>query len=200
MNRPAWLVPGAGLALLAVLVLPWVRHGMEATMWRHMLVQAPCWLVAGALVAGAAGARARAMLAAWNRQGIAGLTLASLVLALLMVPRLLDLALYRPGVEVAKLGALLLAGATLRLSWRPAGLVVQGFFLGGTLAMMAMAGMLYQDTPQRLCNAYLLGDQLALGRWLVSVASGVGGVWLIHAARVLMREEAMREVREARAD
>jgi hypothetical protein len=52
----------------------------------------------------------------------------ALALAVLMVPRVLDLALLRPEVEGAKLAALLLAGAALRLSWRPAGLVLQFFF------------------------------------------------------------------------
>ena len=35
-----------------------------------------------------------------------------------------------------------LAGAALRLSWRPAGLVVQGFFLGNVLPMSAVVGQL----------------------------------------------------------
>jgi hypothetical protein len=76
-----------------------------------------------------------------------------------------------------------LAGAALRLSWRPAGLVVQGFFLGNVLPMTAVVGQLYIDAPLRLCNAYLLDDQARLGQWLIALAAllalglaGAGGV------------------------
>lgn len=180
---------GIGLVLLIALATPWARLGMEASMWRHMLMQFPCWLIVGGLLAGGLGPRSRAALSSWNTHGVAGLTAASIILALLMVPRLLDLALYVPGVELAKLAALLLVGAALRLSWQPAGLILQSFFLGYMVAMMAVVGMLYMDSPVRLCNAYLLDDQASLGRWLVAWASIIGVTWLIHAGRALMRQE-----------
>lgn len=178
-----------GAALLALLALPAVRHGMEASMWRHMLLQAPAWLLAGALLAAALPPRARAALAPWNRYGISGLLGAALVLTLLMVPRVLDLALLRADVEAVKLLALLLAGAALRLSWRPAGLVLQFFFLGNLLGMMVVVGQLYIDSPLRLCNAYLLDDQARLGRWLIGVAVVVAVAWLAQAFWGLVRSE-----------
>lgn len=185
-----------GTALLALLVLPAVRHGMEASMWRHMLLQAPAWLLAGALLAAALPARAVKAAARWNRYGISGLLGAALVLMLLMVPRVLDLALLRADVEAVKLLALLAAGAALRLSWRPAGLVLQFFFLGNLLAMMVVVGQLYVDSPLRLCNAYLLDDQERLGRWLIGVAAVVALAWLAHAFWGLVRgEEAARPAR-----
>lgn len=178
-----------GAALLALLALPAVRHGMESSMWRHMLLQAPAWLLAGALLAVALPARVRAGLVRWNRHGVSGLLGAALVFTLLMVPRVLDLALLRADVEVAKLLALLLAGAALRLSWRPAGLVLQFFFLGNVLAMMVVVGQLYIDSPLRLCNAYLLDDQERLGRWLIGVAALVAVAWLAHAFWSLVRSD-----------
>lgn len=183
--------------LLVVLLVPVVRHGMEASMWRHMMLQAPSWLLAGALLAGALPPRARSALGRWNAHGISGLLGAGLVLAVLMVPRVLDLALVRMDVETAKLLALLLTGAALRLSWRPAGLVLQFFFLGNVLGMMVVVGQIYIDSPLRLCNAYLLDDQERLGQWLIGVAAVLGVAWLARMFWVLVRSEAAAEARAA---
>lgn len=170
-----------GVLMVVLLALPAARAALEASMWRHMVLQAPLWMLAGALLAAGLGPRARASVAHWNAHGITGLLYAALVLALLMVPRVLDLALVSPAVEAAKCAALVLAGAALRLSWRPAGLVVQGFFLGNVLPMTAVVGQLYIDSPARVCNAYLLDDQDRLGQWLVTIAAALAVLWLAQA-------------------
>ena len=85
----------------------------------------------------------------------------------------------------AALATLLLAGVALRLSWRPAGLVVQFFFLGNLLPMMVVVGQLYIDSPLRLCNAYLLDDQARLGAWLIGGAAVLGAAWLAWTGWVL---------------
>ena len=179
-----------GLLMVVLLALPAARAALEASMWRHMVLQAPLWMLAGALLAGGLGLRARARVARWNAHGISGLLYAALVLALLMVPRVLDLALVSPAVEAAKCAALVLAGAALRLSWRAAGLVVQGFFLGNVLPMTAVVGQLYIDSPTRVCNAYLLGDQDRLGQWLVSIAAALAVLWLVQALWRVARSDA----------
>lgn len=180
----------AGLLLLALLASPPLRQLLEVSMWRHMLLQYPLWLLAGALLAGALGPDARRSLARWNAHGIAGLAGVGVVLSVLMVPRVLDLALSDALVETLKCAALLLAGAALRLSWNAAGLVLQGFFLGNMLPMMVVVGQLYIDAPLRLCNAYLLDDQARLGRWLVALAAVLALAWLAHAAWWLVRRGA----------
>ena len=184
----------AGVVGLALLCLPWVRHALEASMWRHMIVQFPLLMGAGALLAAGLPARARTAVARCNAQGICGLLLVVLVLAVGMVPRVLDLALLRPGVEWTKLAALVAAGAALRLSWRPAGLVLQFFFLGNVLPMMAVVGSLYIESPLRLCNAYLLDDQVRLGQWLIGAAAGVAALWLAWVAWVMVRREARAQL------
>lgn len=194
MNAPRLQVPrwraALGLLLAAVLALTPARALLEASMLRHMLVQAPLLLLAGALLASAAGPGLRAALARWNVLGISGLVAAGVVLGLLMVPRVLDLALAEPAVEAAKFALLLLAGAALALSWRPAGLLVQAFFLGNMLPMTAVAGQLYADSPVRVCNAYLLDDQARLGEWLIALACAAAVLWLAQVARtVVLREE-----------
>jgi hypothetical protein len=188
MQRSSALA-AAGGALLILLALPAVRQAMEASMWRHMIVQAPLWIAAGALVAGAAPERARRALAPWNVSGISGLAIATVTLALLMVPRTLDLALVVPEIEAAKLAALFATGAALRLSWRRASTVLQFFFLGNVLSMMAIAGMLYMNSPLRLCNAYLLDDQERLGDWLTTAAAVFGVAWLVWITLLLMQRE-----------
>ena len=184
--RQGW----TALALLALLATPPLRQTLEVSMARHMLLQFPLLLLAGVLLAGALPAVARSAIARWNAFGISGLVATALVLALLMVPRVLDLALVNPAIELTKGSALVLAGAALRLSWRPAGLVVQGFFLGNVLPMTAVVGQLYIDSPTRVCNAYLLDDQEQLGHWLVWLAVVIAVAWLAWMLYALVRRDA----------
>ncbi len=167
-----------GAALLAALMLPPLRHTLEAGMSLHMLVQYPALLLAGALLAAAVPAGLRQRLSAWNAMGISGLVACALIAAVLMIPRVLDLVLIDWRAEFAKVVARLLAGAVLQPSWRAAGLVVQGFFLGNVLPMTLVVGTLYQDAPLRLCNAYRLDDQQQLGFALVWGATAVAVAWL----------------------
>ena len=178
-----------GLVLCVVLAWPPLRHALEASMWRHMVLQFPLLMAAGALLAAALPPRARGAVARWNAHGIAGLVLVACVLAVLMVPRVLDLALRDPAIEAAKVAVLLGAGAALRLSWRAAGLVVQGFFLGNMLPMTAVVGQLYIDAPLRLCNAYLLDDQARLGQWLIALAVLAALGWLAQVGWWMARRE-----------
>ena len=179
-----------GVLLAGLLALPSARAALEQSMLRHMLLQAPLLLLAGACLAGGAGPHLRTAIARWNAYGITGLLATAVILSLLMVPRALDLALVMPPVEAVKFALLLLAGAALRLSWAPAGLLMQGFFLGNLLPMMAVAGQLYADSPVRICNAYLLDDQVRLGEWLIALACVAAIAWLAQVARTLvLREE-----------
>lgn len=177
------LAAPAALAALLVLVLPPVRLAMEASMSRHMLLQFPALLAIGWLLAGTLPTRWRAALGPWNRLGISGLMAAALILGIGMIPRVLDLALVDWRIEVIKIMALLFCGAAIRLSWPAGGLVVQGFFLGNLLWMTAVVGLLYQDSPERLCNAYRLDDQQWLGMWLVGISVAIGVTWLVRAFR-----------------
>ncbi len=79
--------------MLAMLTTPPLHALLEASMASHMLLQFPALMVAGALLASVTSDSWRRRLAAWNAHGIAGLTFVALVMALAMVPRLLDLAL-----------------------------------------------------------------------------------------------------------
>ena len=180
-----------GLALLGALIAPPLRQLLEARMSTHMLLQFPALILAGSLLVTALSVLLNHRIEQWNANGIFGLTTCTLVLALGMIPRVLDLALVNTGVEIIKYTALLLCGALLRLSWRAAGLTLQGFFLGNTLPMMAIVGWLYEDTPLRICNAYRVDEQQWVGLALEAVAAGVAAIWLCRAVWLLTRHEAL---------
>lgn len=171
------------VALLAALALPPARQWLESSMTLHMLVQFPLLVAAGFLLARTIPAEWRLRADPWNDHGIAGLLACAAILMVLMIPRVLDLALADLRVESAKWLALLAAGAALQLSWRRAGLLVQAFFLGNLLPMTAAVGQLYQDAPVRLCNAYLLDDQVRLGQGLVILAAAGGVAAVVHVLR-----------------
>lgn len=176
-----WSGALGGLLLLVILVPP-VRKMTESSMTVHMLIQYPCLLLSGGLLAREMPARWLSASQRWNELGIPGLVGSAFALALLMIPRVLDLALVDGGVEVVKILALVTSGAALSLSWQRAGVVMQAFFLGNVLWMTAVVGMLYQDSAVRVCNAYRLDDQQALGLALVLIAIGIAVTWLLHTA------------------
>ena len=191
----------AALGLLAVLVFLPSRNFLESSMTRHMLVQYPLLMLCGALLAGGLSAALadRALVrevpaSSWNAYGMTGLFGTALGLALLMIPRVLDLALVNPWVEFIKMTILVASGAAIYMSWRPAGWLVQGFFLGQVLPMMAVAGTLYESSPTRVCNAYLLNDQVLLGQLLIWIAAGTALAWLAALFRSLMRKSTVLAV------
>ena len=190
-SLPARLGALAALALLALLALPVARRALEASMSAHMLLQYPLLALAGCWLAAALPPRWLARVQRWNAHGIAGLFASAMILAILMIPRVLDLALVDGRIALAKALALVFCGAALRLSWRPAGLLVQGFYLGNVLPMMAVVGNLYASSPVRVCNAYLLGDQARLGQLLIWLSAGIALVWGAMLVRTLMQREAV---------
>ena len=178
-----------GALVLLVLVLAPARHLLENSMRLHMLAQYPLIMLCGALLGCAMPPTAARRLAAWNAMGLAGLVAALLFTSVLMIPRVLDLVLVDWRVEAAKFAALLFVGALLHPSWRAAGRVVQAFFLGSMLPMMVAVGSLYQNAPARLCNAYRLDDQQALGTLLVYLAAVIAVVWLVRTTHEVMHTE-----------
>ncbi len=181
-----WRLCAAWL-LLALMLLPPVRRMTESGMTAHMLIQYPCLMLVGALLVAALPARWLARAQRWNELGIAGLVGSALTLAVLMIPRVLDLALVDARVEAMKLIALIASGAALRLSWQRAGVVLQAFFLGNVLPMTAVVGTLYQESATRVCNAYRLDDQQILGQALVWIAIATAALWLVQVSTASLR-------------
>lgn len=139
-------------------------------MTAQMLVQLPLLAAAGWWMRAWMPQRLVDALASWNRSGITGLLLASMVATVWMLPRALDAAIEVPWVEVAKYASIpLLVGVPLAMSWPRAGFVVRGVFLLEVTATAFRLGWLYLVSPQRLCRNYLLGDQQRLGNMLLAI-------------------------------
>lgn len=183
MRRDRWHARAAlliwSLLIWAVLTLPPVRRAMEADMVWHMLVQFPAIAFGGLLFARGLPAGIRERAAYWNPAGFGGLFAASLIAMFWMIPRALDSVLIDGGLEIAKFVTLALAGGLFQLSWKPAGLIVQGVFAANVLPMMMVIGWLYIAAPVRLCNAYLGSQQRVAGEGLIVLAMIGCLYWLL---------------------
>jgi len=167
----------AGALLACVLALPWMRDALERVMAAHMLVQIPLLAVAGALVAAGMPARWRARVDAWNRGGVSGIVLALIASSWWMVPRALDLALASPAMELTKFASLpLLVGAPVALSWRHVSAIGKGFVIANVLPMWAVVGWLYVAAPVRVCNFYLVDQQVEAGLGLLGASVALAAV------------------------
>ena len=189
MKAPHRLVPIGVYGALAVLPLtllwPALRQLVEGRMSLHMLLEFPLLFAAG-WAAQRLGLRAE-----WLRwidwRGWTGATLATLVSIAWMLPSLLDLSLMLPAVAAAKYLSWWLAGWWLAHSWHRLDPEVLLFFIGSIAWMSATAGMLYLDTPQRLCVNYLQDDQQHAGIGLILLAVLLGTVAIRRAMNPRLR-------------
>jgi len=174
MNRKHWraTAPGAVLALLA-LFQPW----LEQRMVTHMVIELPLLFAIGwwAAPAGGSGAGWLRMI---NASGLTGLTVATVISAIWMLPLSLDAAVLDPVAGWLKVGSVLFAGWITRISLREARTAVQAFFLLNWAWMTAAAGALYQQAPERLCSTYQQGDQTWTGIGLVALVVAVVATWM----------------------
>ena len=161
--------------LFVVLAAPAMRELLESVRLTHMLVQIPLLALVGALLGSALPARWKRRIAEWNRWGVSGIALALIVSTWWMVPRALDLALASPAMEAAKFVSLpIFVGVPLAVSWRQLGSLGRGFVLANVLPMWAVVGWLYIAAPVRVCNYYLVDQQVAAGTGLLWVSGIVG--------------------------
>jgi len=172
----------AGLA--CVLVACSARGWLESIMFTHMLVQLPLLFAAGWLLFG--DVYWPRWLAVPDRYGLTSLTTLLFISAYWMIPRALEQSLQSSNSEIAKTVCWILAGALLPAALRRARLVIQLFYLGNFCWMTAIAGIQYQNMPQRLCNAYLLGDQSATGVGLVVLSILIAIAWCLRHASALL--------------
>ena len=174
-NKPMRKTLGLAAVLFALLALPTSRGAVERVMITHMLVQIPLLALVGALAATGLPPRWKARVAEWNAHGIAGTLLALIASSWWMVPRALDLVLASPAMEAAKFVTLpLFVGAPLALSWRQLGGIGRGFVIANALPMWAVAGWLYAAAPVRVCNYYLVDQQVATGLGLLAASLALG--------------------------
>jgi hypothetical protein len=123
----------------------------------------------------------------WNAQGAPGLLFSALVMLYWMTPIALDHAASDSLWETAKIASLAAAGISARISWRLSSGVAHAFYVGNMVWMTVTAGMLYQETTQQLCNAYLWDDQAISGRALVVVSIILAVTWMLMLAGQTVR-------------
>jgi hypothetical protein len=195
MIRMRRALPG-WFTLLAVLVaLPPLGNLLMRTMLLQMLAQIPLLFVGGAVWAGAVRWSDQTRWRAWNVQGAAGLLTSTLVLAFWMTPIALDHAAAEWSWEVAKIASVATVGFVAAVSWRLASGVTRIFYLGNMLWMTATVGMLYQESTERYCNAYLWDDQAMTGRALVVASIGIVLLWTARIAALSARRAAAPDSR-----
>ncbi len=161
------------LALLPLTLLwPALRHTVESRMSLHMLGEFPLLFIAGWCASSLALCRLRSR--RWLRRqrlldwhGWTAATLTSGVALVWMLPSALDAALLLPDVAAAKYASWWLAGWLLADGWRRMDAELRLFFVGNLAWMLATAGLLFLDTPDRLCVNYLQDDQGRAGIGLV---------------------------------
>ena len=172
----------AGLACM--LLAFGARGWLESIMFTHMLVQLPLLFSAGWLLSGQVCWPHR--LTVLDRYGLTSLAALLFISAYWMIPRALEQSLQSPLAEAGKFASFVLAGLMLPSALRRARLVIQLFYLGNFCWMTAIAGIQYQNMPQRLCNAYLLGDQSATGIGLVVLSILIAVAWCVRHASALL--------------
>ena len=167
-----------GLTVSAALsAIPPFSNLIMRMMLTQMLLQIPLLFLAAAMLGAGARLPNQARWHAWNVQGASGLLVSMFVLTFWMTPIALDHAASDWVWEAAKVASVAAAGFAAGLSWRLGSAVAHIFYLGNMLWMAATIGMLYQESTERYCNAYLWDDQTRTGQALVVASIGIALIW-----------------------
>lgn len=178
--EPLLLYKDALILGLIIGVVVGLRKYLEASMWQHMLIQLPIIGFFGFLVAKFLPDPIRSKISNFNRYGLTGFTFYFLATSLWMIPSALDLAVSHYWVDCLKVFFLVMSGFLLRISWVQGGATIQAFFFVGWAMMTATVGLIYQDSSIRLCNYYLVDDQIVAGKGLVLISFVVTTVWFLN--------------------
>ncbi|MGP4078536.1 hypothetical protein ACTWQL_01370 [Pseudalkalibacillus sp. R45] len=160
-----------GLLLYIALMLPPVVNLMESIMIVHMHMQMPMLVIAGFLMARLFQKRFPRFFQKWNQNGVPGILLFMIIMVYWMIPRTMDEALTIQSVEVFKFISLpFLAGVPLRDSWKKLSAFGRNSIIVSFTIMFFGMGWLYIESPEQLCNNYLLIEQITLGWGFVTLA------------------------------
>ncbi len=162
------IVLAAGLFVLAAITQMWVAADPVI----HVLVQFPLLGLCGYLLG-----RDRFIPGHWAGSALA---LAIFFFLFWMLPRSIDDALAHWQIHVMKFITLPLGtGLPLALSWKYLPPVLKGFLKAQCITMFGILGFLYTHAPVRICNSYLLDDQIRLGYGFFYLACGLSVFWTI---------------------
>jgi hypothetical protein len=182
MSAPDKRRLAAGLGLWAILALPPVRAALEATLAGHMVAQIGLLATAGWWLGRGLGPIRADELAGCNRFGATGVVVALFTLVFWMLPISLDKALTEPVWEVGKFVSVpLLLGLPLARSWPRLGGLARGALWANAVSMLVVMGWVYHEAPVRLCNNYLVDQQLLLGLTMWALAAAIALYWTVIA-------------------
>lgn len=171
MTRPMQVFVGLGLFAITLLARGW----FEATPIRHMLLQYPLLIVAGALTAAPLLSFGKGE---WNRGGLTCLLVAILATLFWMLPRMIDASVAELPIDLAKAVCLAgLVGGGVRLGWPRAHPLLRAVLKANAISMLGILAFLYSHAPARLCNAYLMDQQQHLGLMFLCVALALAVFW-----------------------
>jgi hypothetical protein len=183
MNATRDRVVLAGVASLALASsLPPLSTLLVRFMLTQMLVQIPLIFLAAASLSAQIRLPTQTRWMQWNAQGAPGLLFSAIVLAFWMTPIALDGAAADSLWETGKIVSVVTAGISAGISWRLGSGVAHAFYVGNMVWMTVTAGMLYQESTERLCNAYLWDDQAITGQALVGVSVVLAVTWMLEVA------------------
>jgi hypothetical protein len=165
--------------LLVAWGMLWVaRAPLEREMALHMTMQLPLLIGIGYMLATFLRPHESRWFAEADWFGIPGLLLVIFATSFWMLPRMLDLALSDPWIDLAKFASLpLLAGLPLGLSWPRMPGLGRAFLWANFIPKLGAIGGLYLAAPTRLCAYYRLDQQTTAGAALIAVAIGLGLSW-----------------------
>lgn len=179
------VLPAAVLWL--ALVTPFARAWLESSMVLHMLVQLPLLAGIGFCAGwawmqsrpGGVAARTLGFAQSFNAGGVTGVLAASFVMVLWMLPRGLDLARLDVAVDALKFISVPAAGVAVALSWPRLPVIARAVVHLEVIATLFRFGWGYLAADERLCLAYLAGDQQRAGELLLwlGTAWAVAVVW-----------------------
>ncbi len=175
--------------LLAVILwFPYLGGLLKSSMLTHMGIQVSLLILVGHRL-GHALLEYRPELTLVVRRYRWALMLMTLVtLTVWMLPRLLDLAVESPVIDLIKaLSLVLCAGVPLAWAWPQLPAVARGVIHLEALASLWRLGWLYLDSPTRLCVQYSLDDQQRLGHLLM----GAGAAYALGLAWWTLRGQAV---------
>lgn len=102
--------------------------------------------------------------------GIPGVLIATFTLAFWMIPRWVDASVVNLEIAIIKyLCLILLVGFNLGCSWAKMHFITKAVLKIEFLTMLFRLGWLYVISPDRLCNNYLLGEQVLLGKSFLAI-------------------------------
>lgn len=170
---------GFGMAVFLLMLTP-ARELLETSMTSHIMIEFPLLVLAGCLMALSFKERGAKFFSVFNKGGIPGILIASFALIFWMIPKWLDYSIASESIAVLKVFSItFLVGFPLASSWSLLHPLVAALIKIEFLTMLFRLGWIYLISPDRLCNNYLLSDQMLLGESLLILAAGLSVLWIL---------------------